>query len=183
MRGRKSIRLAAAVLVTVTWLADYRIVEGNPDISIIFEPIPIPECSDGGQQDTYCPSKRTHDVLVFTDEECGLLKRIATAEAGNQGEDGMWLVMSVVLNRASMDPWPDTVSGVIYEPHQFTSICNGSFDRITECSEECDKAYERICSGDVAPQIVAFETKDSFVLDRYFWPAFTYKDHKFYTKK
>lgn len=120
-------------------------------------------------------------VLRESDEE--LLKKIAVSEAGDQGEDGMWLVMSVVLNRASMDPWPDTVSGVIYEPHQFSSVCNGSFDRITECSEECDKAYERICSGDVAPQIVAFETKDSFVLDRYFWLAFTYKDHKFYTKK
>lgn len=178
MRGvSKSIKLAAAVLVTVTLLTDYQTVAGeSTDNPIIFEP--IPESTAKGQQVSYCPISRTHDVDVFTEEEKDLLKAIAMAEAGNQGEDGMFLVMSVVLNRVCMDPWPDTIKDVILQDHQFTSI-----DRRIESSEECDKALERIRSGDVAPKIIAFETKDSKVLDEYFWPAFTYKDHKFYTKK
>lgn len=178
MRGVcKSIKLAAAVLVSFTLLADCQTVEGESTINpIIFEP--IPKSTEKGQQSSYCPISRTHDIQFFTEEEENLLKAVAMAEAGNQGEDGMWLVMSVVLNRVKMDPWPDTISAVITQAHQFASI-----NRQIENSEECDKAYERISSGDIAPMIVAFETKDSKVLDEYFCPAFTYRDHKFYTKK
>lgn len=171
MRG-VSFKLAAAVFVTVTML-DSLTVEGESNYKPVeFEPIPVSTAEDE------CPIIRTHDVLMFTEEERDLLKRIATAEAGNQGEEGMWLVMSVVLNRVKMDPWPDTIKAVLTQSHQFTSI-KGSY----EYSEECERAFERVNAGDIAPQIIAFETKDSDVLDRYFWAAFTYKDHRFYTKK
>lgn len=125
-----------------------------------------------------CPHYAEQNDIVLRESDEELLKKIAVSEAGNQGEVGMWLVMSVVINRTKMDPWPDSIESVLAQPHQFTSI-KGSY----EYSEECERAFERINSGDIAPQIVAFETKDSFVLDRYFWLAFTYKDHKFYTKK
>lgn len=184
MRGvSKSIKLAAAVLVSVTLLTDYQTVAGeSTDNPIIFEP--IPESTAKGQQVSYCPISRTHDVDVFTEEEKDLLKAIAMAEAGNQGEDGMWMVMSVVINRTGMDQWPDTIKGVVLEPHQFTSVTNGTMQKVTDYSEECDRALERILLGEVAPQIIAFETtENNNTLDEYFWPAFTYEDHIFYTNK
>lgn len=170
MRG-VSFKMAAAVFVTVTML-DSLTVEGESNYKPIdFEPIPVSTAEE-------CPISRTHNVQMFTEKERDLLKRIAMAEAGNQGEEGMFLVMSVVVNRTKMDPWPDSIESVLAQPNQFTSI-----KEPYEYSEECERAFERINSGGIAPQIIAFETKDSDVLDQYFWSAFTYRDHRFYTKK
>ena len=125
---------------------------------------------------------RTHDVQIYTNEEIDQLCRIAQAEAGNQTQDGMWLVMSVVLNRVSSEDFPDTIYDVLQQPGAFSAVKNGSYDR-AEPSEECLEAYERIASGDICPEIIAFEAKSSDVLDQYFKWAFTHKGHKFYTKK
>lgn len=183
MRGvRRSCKLAAAVIVTTMLLTDYQVVQGESQYKPIeFEP--IEQNAAKTQQDEWSPFYRTHDVQSYTNEDMELLKKVATAEAGNQGEDGMWMVMSVVLNRTRMEPWPDTIRGVIYEAHQFTSVTNGTMQGTTEYSRECDRALERILLGEIAPQIIAFETKESNELDEYFWPAFTYQDHRFYTNK
>lgn len=125
---------------------------------------------------------RTHDIQTFTDKEKDELCRIAQAEAGNQTEDGMYLVMSVVLNRMASDAFPASIHSVIHQKGAFSAVKNGSFDK-AEPSEECLMAFERIAGGDIAPEIIAFETKNSDVLDQYFLYAFTHKDHKFYTKK
>lgn len=124
---------------------------------------------------------RTHDVMMnvneFTYEEAQLLMEIAQAEAGNQGSDGMWLVMSVVLNRVDSEDFPDTISEVVYQEHQFYAKGIGK----TEISPECHEALARIERGEVAPEIVAFERTTSKALDKYFSKAFEYRDHKFYT--
>lgn len=137
--------------------------------------------------------ERTHEVKIneFTFEEAQALMKLATAEAGNQGEDGMWLVMSTVLNRRSEEDWPDSILDVIYEHHktkdgrtiyQFETVSNGMIDRV-EISQEAHDALARIEKGEVAPQIIAFENKRSEALDKYFMPAFEHRDHRFYTKK
>lgn len=137
--------------------------------------------------------ERTHDIKVneFSFEEAQELMRLAQAEAGNQGEDGMWLVMSTVINRRSDEEWPDSILEVINQHcktkngrtiYQFETVANEMIDKV-EISQEAHNALARIEKGEVAPQIVAFERKDSDALDKYFTYAFTYKDHKFYTKK
>lgn len=125
---------------------------------------------------------RTHDVQIYTDAEKDALLRIAQAEAGNQFEDGMWLVMSVVINRVHSDDFPDSIDQVLHQSGAFCAVANGSYDRAVP-SEDCIRAFDRIASGDIAPEVVAFETVGSDVLDQYFMYAFTHKDHKFYTKK
>lgn len=122
---------------------------------------------------------RTHEIKVneFSYEDAQLLMGIATAEAGNQGADGMWLIMSVVLNRVSSSEFPNNIHDVIYQESQFYAKGIGK----TEISPECHEALARIEMGDVAPQIVAFEKTTSKTLDKYFSGAFEYKDHKFYT--
>lgn len=125
---------------------------------------------------------RTHDVQIYTDEEIDELLRIAQAEAGNQTEDGMFLVMSVVINRVNSEDFPASIHEVLHQSGAFSAVKNGSFDK-AEPSEECLRAYERIASGDVAPEVIAFEAIGSDVLDQYFMYAFTHKGHKFYTKK
>lgn len=61
--------------------------------------------------------------ISLTAEEENLLMRIASCEAGNQGWQGMALVMNVVLNRRAA--WGMSISDVIYAKGQFSVIgCN-----------------------------------------------------------
>lgn len=152
----------------------YEEVEGP-----VFEP--IPQTEELNTEEDGELFARTHEVDCneFTYEDAQLLMGIAQAEAGNQGADGMWLVMSVVLNRVDSPEFPDTIREVIYADHQFYAKGIGK----TEISPECHEALARIEKGDVAPEIVAFEKTTSKVLDKYFSSAFGYRDHQFYTLK
>lgn len=148
----------------------------------LWEPIPVEEFETPVEQGVVF--KRTHDVQVnnFNYDEARDLLNVAQAEAGNQGEDGMWLVMSVVYNRVKSEGYPNTVHDVVYQPHQFSSVTNGSIDKV-EISTEAHLALARMEKGEVAPRIIGFETLDSRVLDQYFTEVFAYRDHKFYTER
>lgn len=130
--------------------------------------------------------ERTHDVQMnvneFSIEEAQLLLKVAQAEAGNQGEDGMWLVMSVVLNRRDSEQFPDTIKDVIYQKSQFSTVSNGAINKV-EVGPECHMALSRIEKGEIAPEVIGFETKDSNTLDEYFKCVFGYRNHKFYVLK
>lgn len=58
--------------------------------------------------------------ITLTAEEEQLLMRVASCEAGNQGWQGMALVMNVVLNRKAA--WSMSISDVIYAKGQFSVI-------------------------------------------------------------
>lgn len=154
----------------------------------LWEPIPIEEFQVEPQQGVVFA--RTHDAKVneFTYAEAKLLLQVAQAEAGNQGEDGMWLVLSVIFNRMKSDnadyhPKGDhSVEGVIYKKYAFASVWDGRYLEV-EISPEAHLALARIEKGEVAPNIIAFETLESVALDEYFDEVFDYKDHKFYVEK
>ena len=148
--------------------------------TVTYEPIPIMVdfewAADQGQM------QRTNDIQLLTQEDRDLMLRCAAAEGANQGEDGMWLIMSVIMNRVADEEFPDTIRDVIYQPHQFSVVSDGRIDKV-EPTEAAEMALIRIEEGQIAPELIAFERKDCNILDVYFMPAFTYKDHKFYTKK
>lgn len=142
-----------------------------------------PSEDPGGQrQDDEGSSREDGKAAGLSENDRKLLLRIAQSEAGNQGPDGMWLVMSVVMNRVASEEWPDTVKAVINQPGQFSPISDGRFYKV-EISEEAYEALERVEAGDIAESIIAFEVQGSDVLDQYFAMAFDYRDHKFYTQK
>lgn len=126
---------------------------------------------------------RTHDVHLYTQEDADLIKRVALAEGESEGADGMWLIMSVIINRLNDPDWPDNVHDVIYARGAFSSIKDGNFAKAAVSTDAAEEAWQRIDSGDVCPQIVAFESLESNVLDKWFEEAFTFRHHKFYTKK
>lgn len=121
-------------------------------------------------------------INEFTYDEAQLMMHVAQAESGNQGSDGMWLTMSVLVNRMKFSEFPDTLEGVVFQSGQFSTVTNGAIYTV-EPSPECHEALARIERGDVAPQIIAFENVDSNYLDSYFTSAFEYRDHRFYTLK
>lgn len=128
---------------------------------------------------------------LMTKAEEEELLNLTSAEAESEGEDGQWLVMSVVMNRVASPEFPDNVHDVIYQYkvakggrkiYQFSCV---SDDRMAkaEPNEDTEKALERIKQGDIAPELIAFEVTSSNVLDEWFEYAFTFKNHKFYTLK
>lgn len=145
----------------------------------IFEPISTAKQGTVSKE----PEEAAGPVIRFTQEEQKLLMKIAQAEAGNQGEEGMWLVMSVVMNRVESADYPDTIEEVIFQESQFSSVADGNFDNAVIISAEAQEAYSRIENGDIAPLIIGFEVKTSQELDKYFLAAFEYRDHRFYTKR
>lgn len=118
-------------------------------------------------------------VIEMNIDEAQELLKIAYAEAGNQGEDGQWLVMSVIINRVNSSEFPNSIHEVIYQPGQFYT------EGMSAATPTADThlALARIECGEVAPLILAFENGNDSALDKYFSYAFAYRDHKFYTRK
>lgn len=112
-------------------------------------------------------------------EDAQELMQIAWCEAGNQGIEGQRYVMSVVLNRVESEDFPNTIHEVIHQEGQFAS------DRMANAkiTPETHYALAEIEMGNLVPEIVAFERKESDFLCNYFDPAFEYRDHTFYTVK
>lgn len=119
--------------------------------------------------------------VSYEDAQC--LMKIAQAEGGNQGIDGMALIMDVVLNRVASDNYPDTVYEVISQKGQFQSYANGRYDRAVPCSD-CHMALAEIEMGMFSEDtVIAFEVAGVRSLDKYYKYAFTLGGHDFYTEK
>lgn len=70
------------------------------------------------------------EEIVLTDEEIDLIALVTMAEAEGECEYGQRLVIDTVLNRLEHEKFPDTVSEVIYQPNQFTSMWG---ERVKKC--------------------------------------------------
>lgn len=127
--------------------------------------------------------ERTHNVHLYTQEDADLIKRVSMAEAEGEGPDGLWMVQSTIINRMRDESYPATAAEVIRQKNAFSCLYDGRFERAAATSDDCEEAWARIESGDVCPEIIAFESVDSNALDEWFKEAFTYRHHKFYTKK
>lgn len=80
----------------------------------------------------YKTEARAYD---FSDEEKGLLAKLAFAEAEAECVTGQRMVIDTVLNRMDHEKFPDTVKDVIYEKKQFGCVWNGRFKR-SEITDE-----------------------------------------------
>ena len=60
--------------------------------------------------------------------ELELLAAVVEAEAGNQDMTGKRLVVDVVLNRVDSPLFPDTITEVLEQPDQFSTMWNGAVE-------------------------------------------------------
>lgn len=88
-----------------------------------FEIVELPEPEKTEQ---VIPEVRMSTFRTYTQEDQAILEGIARAEAGNQGVEGMLLVMNVVMNRC--DRSGQSISEVVYAPNQFytAGMCEGN---------------------------------------------------------
>jgi N-acetylmuramoyl-L-alanine amidase len=109
------------------------------------------ECSEISTTETdICPVTVTEpdepDTIILSDEEINLIALVVMAEAEGECELGKRLVIDTILNRVDSEYWPDTVSEVIWQPDQFTSMWNGRADRCYVRDDICQLVMEELTS-------------------------------------
>lgn len=67
-------------------------------------------------------------AALYRESELSLLARLVSGEARGEPYVGQVAVAAVVLNRVRSDEFPDTISGVIFQPGAFDAVWDGQFD-------------------------------------------------------
>jgi spore germination cell wall hydrolase CwlJ-like protein len=62
-----------------------------------------------------------------TTEEIDLLARAVYSEARGEHFEGQVSIAAVIMNRLEHSDFPDSISGVIFEPQAFTAVADGQF--------------------------------------------------------
>ena len=108
-------------------------------------------------------STHTANVRIISDEELELLALVTMAEAEDESELGKRLVIDTVLNRVDSSHFPNTITDVIYQKHQFTSMWNGR--------------YKKTYVDDYVKNLVLEELKDRTNSDVIFFRMDRYSDY------
>ena len=80
----------------------------------------------------------------ISNEEIELIALVTMAEAEGECEEGKRLVIDTILNRVDSEHFPNTISEVIYQPHQFSSMWNGRVDRCYVNEDICQLVKEEL---------------------------------------
>ncbi len=70
----------------------------------------------------------------YTSSDTNLLARLIYAEARGETYSGKVAVGAVVLNRVKSPSFPNTISGVIYQPYAFTCVSDGQINLSPDAS-------------------------------------------------
>ena len=111
----------------------------------------------------------------ISDEDLYLLALLTMAEAEGECEEGKRLVVDTVLNRVDSEHFPDTISEVIYQKNQFTSMCNGRVDRV-DITEEVVRLIEEEVQNRTNCDVIFFHA-DRY--GNYGTPMFSVGNHYF----
>lgn len=83
---------------------------------------------------------------LMSDEDIKLIALVTMAEAEGESETGKRLVIDTILNRVDSEDayYPDTVSEVVYQKGQFSSMWNGRVDRCYVNEDICQLVREEL---------------------------------------
>ena len=65
----------------------------------------------------------------MSEAELDLLARVVHAEAKGEPYEGQVAVAAVIINRVQHPEFPNTISGVVYEPLAFQVVANGTVNK------------------------------------------------------
>lgn len=103
----------------------------------------------------------------FSSIELDLLYRLVECEAGAESEEGKIAVANVVFNRMRSAKFPNTLTEVVYQPHQFQPVTTG-FIEVVDVSDETITAVNKAVNG--------VKTVDDDIV--YFWAKWLDKNHE-----
>lgn len=113
-------------------------------------------------------------LLELSSEEEKELLAVAYLEAGNQGVEGIALVMCVVLNRVEDVRFPSTVHDVLHAPRQFGTVRYA--DSVVP-NDDTYQAWELVKSGWDESEGALYFSSNGRALGTF---VMTYKGHNFY---
>ncbi len=67
-------------------------------------------------------------AYAYTSSDTQLLARAVNGEARGEPYEGQVAVAAVILNRVKHSSFPNTISGVIYQPGAFTAVSDGQIN-------------------------------------------------------
>lgn len=114
-------------------------------------------------------------ISKYDKAEIELVALITMAEAEGECEQGKRLVIDTILNRVDSEHFPDTVSDVIYQPNQFTSVWNGRVKRCEVQNDICKLVTEEMTNRTNSE--VLFFTANEY--GKYGTPMFNVGNHYF----
>ena len=92
-----------------------------------------------------------------TDDEMLLLAAIIYCEAGGESYEGQLAVGYVIMNRVRSNQFPNTISGVVYQPNQFSPVKSGRLATILameadpdvqgKITDSCRRAAAEVING------------------------------------
>ena len=149
------------------------VVEEEPII------IPVAEIPEEPQYSLTEEAAVSTDVLTISEEEIDLIALVTMAEAEGESEKGKRLVISTILNRVDSELryFPDTVTEVIYQPSQFSSMWDGRVDRCYVDEAICDLVRDELQSR-TNSEVLYFHA-DKY--GKYGTPSFVEGNHYFST--
>ncbi len=77
---------------------------------------------------SYASSSTTTSSSTYSNSDINLLARLVYGEARGESYTGQVAVAAVVLNRVKSSSFPNTISGVIYQPYAFTAVTDGQIN-------------------------------------------------------
>lgn len=118
VRATDNPKIIPESIVSVTSVESSEEIQESETETFIFE-----------ESTTEVESTHTADVRIISDDELELLALVTMAEAEDESELGKRLVIDTVLNRVDSSHFPNTITDVIYQKHQFTSMWNGRYKK------------------------------------------------------
>ena len=128
----------------------YKVVEMNmrnrhiPTISKSVEKTEVTEVETEVIEETEPTEAEVYEEDYISNDDVELIALVTMAEAEGECEEGKRLVIDTILNRVDSGYFPNTISEVIYQPGQFTSMWNGRADRCYPSDDICQLVREEV---------------------------------------
>ncbi|WP_223066829.1 spore cortex-lytic enzyme [Paenibacillus caui] len=112
---------------------------------------PNPNQTAGAARTAKAAPERTNEALDsanpmgLTDNDLRIMANAVNGEARGEPFEGQVAVAAVILNRVSSPSFPNTVSGVIFQPGAFTAVADGQI--WLEPNESSKKAVRQALNG------------------------------------
>lgn len=100
------------------------------------------------------------NVTNYTQTDLDMLAAIIECEANIEPYEGLIAVGSVIINRVKDPRFPNTLSGVIFSPGQFTPVASGRFAIVYArgANERCYQAAREVLEGRININALYFHT-------------------------
>lgn len=141
---KKILRKISIILILTVLLVLSYVEFEMPSISVYGTKIDASSTSSENQTDK--SSKKTETASGGT-KDIDLLVRVINAEARGEPYLGQVAVGAVIMNRVKSAEFPNTISGVVYQKGQFSSVTDGQINAAYENEAQIRKAAQEAYNG------------------------------------